>query len=122
MHIRQAKIAALETERQFRVLQTEQMQNRRVDVVDVATVFHGAETEFVGLADDRARFHAAAREPHRERVNVMIAPGLFAHFAHRRATEFAAPDHERVFQKTALFQIFDERGARLIDFLRDFLE
>ena len=35
MHVRQPEIAALETIGQFRVIETEQVQNGRVQVVDV---------------------------------------------------------------------------------------
>ena len=33
------------------------------------------------------------------------------------AAEFAAPDHQRVVQHAALFQVLDQRGGRLIGFL-----
>ena len=34
--------------------------------------------------------------------------------AHRRAAEFAGPDHERVFQQAALLEIGQQRRDRLI--------
>ena len=66
--------------------------------------------------------HAAAGEPHRERVDVMVAAGGVAVLAHRRATEFAAPDDERVVEQAAGFQIVDERGLALIHFAANLLE
>src|SRR5262245_52569008 len=35
-------------------------------------------------------------------------------FAQRRAAEFAAPDHERIVEHPALFQVFQQRRDRLV--------
>jgi hypothetical protein len=35
--------------------------------------------------------------------------------AHRRSAELTAPDHERVVQQAALFQVEQQGGARAID-------
>ena len=48
------------------------------------------------VADDLTGLGAAAREPHREGVDVMIAAGGVPVLAHRRATKLPAPDHQRV--------------------------
>ena len=98
------------------------MENRRVQIVDVDTVFDSAETQFVRLANDRAGLHPAASQPDRKSVDVMVASGGFAVLAHWCATEFAAPDHERVFQESACFEVFDERGLSLIDVATNFFE
>ena len=101
VNVGKPEIAALKAERELLMVEAEQMKNRRVQVVNVRAVFHGIEPEFVGLADNRPGSHAAAGEPHGESVYVMIAAGRFAVFAHRRASEFAAPDHERIVQQSA---------------------
>src|SRR5262245_32664989 len=94
--IGEAEVAALEAEGELRVLQAQQMEDRRVDVVDVAGIFDGREAEFVGFTEDDARARAAAGEPHGAALDVMIATGGGAVLAHRRATELAAPDDEGV--------------------------
>ena len=76
-----------------------QVQDRRVQVVDVDAVFDGVEAELVGFAERDARFDAAAGQPHRERVGVMVAAVVAAALDHRRAAELAAPDHQRVVQQ-----------------------
>jgi len=63
--IGQTKIAALESVRQPGVFQTEQMQNRGLNVVDVNSVFHRGKTKFIGDAVDDPRSGAAAGHPHR---------------------------------------------------------
>ena len=51
---------------------------------------------------------------HGEAFDVVIAAGALGH---GRAAEFAAPDDQRVVEHAALFQIGDQRGGRLVDFL-----
>jgi hypothetical protein len=111
----EAEVAALETKGELRVVHAEQVEHRRVDVVHVGAVGDGVETELVGFADNGAGFRAAAGEPHREGVDVMIATGGVAVFAHGSAAEFAAPDDERVFEETAGLEVFDEGGLALVD-------
>ena len=58
------------------------------------------------LPSVRPGFDAAAGQPHREGLRMMVAAHAPARFLvrlhHRRAAEFAAPDHQRVFQQAAL--------------------
>ena len=76
----------------------------------------GGEAEFIGHAHIGAGLDAAAGEPHRVGVNVMIATDGFPNFTHRRPAELTAPDNEGIFQQAALLQVFDERGRRPIHF------
>ncbi len=70
--------------------------------------------EIVGRAVSDARLDAAAGHPHRERLRMMVAAEAAAEaglaFDHRRAAEFAAPDHERVVEQAALLQILHQGG------------
>ena len=52
MHIRQAEIAALEMVGELGVLDAEEMQNRRVQIVNVNFVLGGMEAELTGDARD----------------------------------------------------------------------
>lgn len=66
MDIGQAEVATLEAEGQPGVFEPEQVQDGRVDIVDVATIFDRAEAKLVRLAEDLPGFHTRAGEPHRE--------------------------------------------------------
>ena len=44
----------------------------------------------------------------------MMVAAVVAALHHRRAAEFAAPNHQRVFEQAALLEILDERGAGLV--------
>ena len=100
------------------VVEAEQVHDGGLQVVDVDRVFGDAEAEFVGAAELEAPFDAAAGKPHREGVGIVIASedGALggASFAEGSATEFAAPDNQRVVEQAALAQIVDQRGDRLV--------
>ena len=69
----QAEIAAGVAIGQLLVVQAQQVQDRRVQIVDVDLVFDGVIAVFVGGAVAHARLHAAAGQPHREAVGVVVA-------------------------------------------------
>src|ERR1043166_4084999 len=102
LYVRQAEIPALEAVGELLVIETEQVQNGRVQVVDVYSVFSDVKTEFVGFTDGHSGFDAAAGQPHGKSLRMMIAAQFAAKvgvgFDHRRAPELAAPDNERLIQ------------------------
>ena len=79
------------------MIQTEQVEDRGVEIVERRGVLHGLETEVVARAVARARFHASAHEKTREGVRVVVAARAVG-LEKRHATEFRAPDDERVFE------------------------
>ena len=126
MHIRQAKIAAGVVVGEAFVIEAETVQDRRLKVVDVNGILDDVESEVVGGAEGHARLDAAACDPHRERLRMMIAACGAAErwigFDHRRASEFAAPDDERVVEQSLAFQIGHECGRCLVGVLRVVLD
>ena len=56
-----------------------------------------AEAELIGLSITNSRFESATREPHRERIDMVVAPRRFAYFAHRGPTKLSTPDNDRIF-------------------------
>ena len=73
MHIGKAEIATRVAEGELFVIKTEQIQNGRVEVVDVDFVFHRGKTEFIRGAMDVAAFCAAPGDPGGEAVVVVVA-------------------------------------------------
>ena len=53
MHIREAEVAALETEGELFVIESEQVENGGVDVVDVRGVFNGIETKLRSIQSEQ---------------------------------------------------------------------
>ena len=123
VYVRQTEVAAGVAVGQPLVVEAQQVQNRRVQVVDAGRLVDGLEAEVIGGAVNRAAAHAAAGHPHAEAVRVVVAAELrfavAAEFDRRRATELAAPDDQRVVEHAALLQIGEQRGDRLIDLLRE---
>ena len=80
-------------------------------------VFDDVVTKVVRLAVVEAGFYATARHPHRETARVMVATVIVFQknpLAIYGASEFAAPDHQRIVQQPALLQILDQRRTGLI--------
>src|SRR5436190_12701924 len=74
-HIRQPKIAALKAIRELLMVQTEKVQNARVEIIHVHRVFGDPPAEFIRLANHLSAAHAAASHPHAESDRMMIPPG-----------------------------------------------
>ena len=85
-----------------------------MQVMHVNAVFDHVESEVVALADRDPGLDAPARHPHREGVGVMVPAIVRAALDHRSATEFAAPQHQRVVKQPALLQVLHERCRGLV--------
>ena len=73
VHVGQAVVSPLKAESQFGVIKAQQVHNGRLEVVNVDGVFGDGESEFVGFAVLETAFDAAASEPDRIAVWIMIA-------------------------------------------------
>jgi hypothetical protein len=112
----EAEVAALGAEGELGVVEAEEVKDGGVEVVHVDGIFGDVEAEVVGGAVGEAFFDAAAGHPDGEGTVVVIAAVVGA-LRHGGAAEFAAPDDESVFEKAALLEVGDERGAGFIGFL-----
>ena len=122
-NVRQPEVAAGVAVGELLVVEAQEVQNRGVQVVDVDAVLDGLEAEVVGRAVDVAAAHAAAGQPHREAVVIVVAAvdlagvrALLRQFDRRRAAELAAPDDERFVQQAALLEIDQQCADRLVAF------
>ena len=77
MHVGQTKIAALEFVGQAFVVDAEQVQHGRLEVVDVDGVLGRVVGEVVGLAEGEAALHAAAGQPDGKDVGVVVSAERF---------------------------------------------
>ena len=91
------------------MIETQEVKERRMQIVHVDFVFYNVKAKIVGLAQGDAWFDAATREPNSKGLGVMIPPqfaaGVRIAFDHGRASEFAAPNHQGAVPETAPFQI-----------------
>ena len=73
MNVGQAIVASLKAIRQPLMVDSQQMQQRGLQIMNVDTVFDGVVTQIIGLADRHAPLHASAGYPHGEGFFVMVA-------------------------------------------------
>ena len=112
MHIGQAAVDAVVAERQARVIDAEQVQHRRVNVVAIRRMLGRAERPLVAGPVGDAALDAAAGEPVCERERVVIAAQ--AALAARHTAELGRPHHDRVVEQAAAFQVLEEGGGRAV--------
>src|SRR5437899_382161 len=119
MNVGEAKITAGVTVGQTLMVETKEVENRGVEIMDADRILHGLEPEVVGGAMDGPAADATTRHPDGETVVVMIAAerglAVAIELDSRRAAEFPAPDHERVFEHPSLLQVRQQCGDRLVD-------
>ncbi len=104
--------AALVFKGEFFVVEPHQVHYGSVEVVHMNGVFDDVVSEFVGFSVNDTGFHAAAGHPDGEAAGMVIAAVVVCrHFALAiiGAAEFAAPDHERLVEQPALFEVGNER-------------
>src|SRR5207244_10009203 len=93
------------------------MEDRRVQVMNVHRVAGNVVAEIVRLAVSQSGLDPAAGEPDREAARMMVAAIILGRertLAINSPAKLAAPDDESVIEQTPLFEIPDERGARLV--------
>src|SRR3954452_24846798 len=99
MDVGQAERPPLELVGELRVVESEQVQHRRVQVMHVYLVLRDIEAKLIGLAENDTALESAACHPHRECIRMMIASiGPALH--HRGTAKLAAPDNDRVIQQS----------------------
>lgn len=102
-HIRQPKIATAIAECQSLVVQSQQVQNRGMQIMDMHLIAGGVETEVIGGAVTEPCFHSAAGHPIRERMRIVVAS--IVSLGRRRSSELGAPNEQRIFQQASQLQI-----------------
>src|SRR5262249_10504754 len=73
MHVRQAEVAPGVPIRQLLVVQPQDVQKRRVQVMDVDLVLHGEPAVVVRRPVAEPALHAGPGQPHREALRVVVA-------------------------------------------------
>ena len=104
--------------RQPFVIEAELMEQRRVEIVHGDGVLGHVVSVVVRRPVDDPGLHAGARHPDGERARMVIAAVVVASeraLAIDRTAELRGPQHERVVEQAAAFEIADERRRRLIE-------
>src|SRR6266511_2878585 len=109
MHVGQPEVTAVVTVSQFLVVDAQQVENRRVQVVHVDFVGGGLVAKIVGGAQRKGGPDAPAGQPDGEAARIVVAAGAVL-LGVRGAAEFAAPPDQRVLEQPARFQVGQQAG------------
>ena len=98
------------------MVQAEQVEHRRLDIMYRGGVFHGVVTQFICLPDRLATLDSTATKPHRIGLDVMITSQRVSRLALRCPSKFSTPDDQRVVEHSPFLEILDQCHAWLIHF------
>ena len=111
--ISQAEIASLKPIGQAGVVQSEQVQQRRIEIVDMDGIPRDVESQFVRLTVRVPTPYTTAGKPCCKAA-VMVIAAIVATLHHRSASKFAPPDDQRVVQQPALFKVPQQSRGSLV--------
>ena len=80
MNISQSKFATLVAPSETLVIESQQVQNGRVEVVNMDWILSDVHSEIIGLTVRNPAFNSTSGQPHRIRVFMMITPGHLVAF------------------------------------------
>ena len=112
VHISQAEVASAIPEGQFFVVDSHQVQQRRVEIVDVHFLLGGVPAEVVGGSVNESRADTSPSEAEGVAVRMMLAPvGALAGGA---SAEFTAPNDQRIVKQSARLEVRQKRANRFV--------
>ena len=115
MHVRQPIIPPLELVGQFEVVDSKQVEQRGVQVVDVNLIFRHVIADVVCRPECLTCSQATSGHPHRKGFDVMVAANQVAGFTLRRPSKFAPPDHDRLVEQASTLQVRHQCCGTLVD-------
>ena len=113
--ISEPHVTALVRIRKLRVIESDETQNGRIDIVNAERRFLGAKAELVTRTKHLTTLNTGACHPHAECIRMMVPTVLS--FGERRPAEFAAPYNQRRIEQTARFEIGQKTRDRKIGLL-----
>jgi len=116
VHVGETEVPSCVAVSELFVVESHDVQDGGMEVVDVDQVFHNVVTDVVGFAVNHAAAYISAGQPAGERVGVMRAGfGSLAVLGPGGAAEFGAEDEQGFFEQAPLFEVGDQGGDGLID-------
>ena len=97
VNIGQATLQSIVIERQPFVIQTQQMQNGRVKIVNLGDILDRLVAEFIGSAITERGFDTRAGEPASEAGGIVV-PAARTGLERGHPSEFRTPGDQRVFE------------------------
>lgn len=117
MHIGKAEIPSLMPERQLLMIDSQTMENRGIQVMNMDRFVDHIVAEIIRFAVDNPRFDASPCHPLGIAAGVMITPIICFRqtaLAINRTSKLTSPNHQRIIQHSSLFEVTEQSGTRLI--------
>jgi hypothetical protein len=108
VNIGQAEISPAVAVNEFGVIESEQMEHRRVEVVQMDNAVDRLVAKLVGGTVSQSASRSATGQPSCVAFGVVVSPfGFFTveNLGLRRSAEFSRPQHKRVFEQSALSEV-----------------
>ena len=106
MDIGETALDSVVIKTQALVIEPQQVEHGRVQVVDRADIFDRFVAKFVGSPIAESASDPRSCQPHGEAMRIVIAPaGAFLECGH--PAKFGDPRHERFVQQTTSLQVFN---------------
>ena len=106
--LRPAFVAVNEVE----IADAHEVQDSRVEVVDVEAILHRVQAQIVRGTDNLSALHASASHPHGKTRGIVVA--AITLFTHRRPSKFTTPNDQCLVQQPARLEILQQGGYRLV--------
>ena len=112
MHISQAEVASAVPKGQFFVVDSHQVQQRRVEIVDVHFLLGSVPAEVVGGSVSESREDTGPSEAEGVAVRMMLTP--ISALTGGGSAEFTAPNDQRIVKQPTCLEGRQERANRLV--------
>ena len=97
VHVRQAALEAVVVVAESFMIETHDVQNSGIKIIDLHWINESLRSEFITLAVAETLFHSGPCKEAGEGVGVVIATGSIP-LKKRHASELGGPDDERIFE------------------------
>ncbi len=114
VNIGQAAFQAVVVLGQALVIQSQEVQDGRIEIPDGGSIDGRPASECIGFPVTHAAPNARAHHPEGEGIGIMVSPRC-ALLMSGHAPKFGAPEDERVFKQTPLFEVGEQGGGGLVE-------
>ena len=114
VYVGQAVVASTVAVGQLLMVESHEMEDRCMEVMDMDPVLYCGQAEIVSRPVAEAGFHSTPGHEHREAVGVVIPTGALAVLSRWLATELTAPDDQGLIEHPALLEILDQSRDGLV--------
>ena len=113
MHVRQSPFDTIVVIAKTLVIQSQQMQNRGMQVINRGDLFHGTMAKIISRPVTERRLNSCTSQSGREAGRIVVpTTGTLLESGH--PSKFCAPHNQRILQQTSLFEVAEQSRCRLI--------